>query len=69
MAEYIVDIEDMDDFENCAVIVDKIVRCRDCKRFERRKIDNVPVPLQWCTRYNYITYKGGYCAFGERREE
>lgn len=67
MTEYIMQVDDdgivYDEFR------EPVVRCRDCKRYERRKIDNVPVPLQWCTRYNYATYEGGYCAFGERRED
>ena len=43
----------------------EVVRCKDCKWFEPEDEDGDC----WCHCNNCITYRDGYCSWGERKDE
>ena len=49
---------------------ERIVRCRDCKRFSLDNSDHDYRSGWWCHRWNTDMVKpDGFCAWGEKRED
>ena len=49
---------------------ERIVRCRDCKRFSLDNSDHDYRSGWWCHRWNTDMVKpDGFCAWGERKED
>lgn len=47
----------------------KVVRCRDCRRFELDNSDHDYRTGWWCHRWNTdMVEPDGFCAWGERRD-
>ena len=61
MKEYIVEIEDMDNLEACAVIEGELIRCRDCRWYDERN--------RGCANMDTYMEPQDFCSLGERREE
>ena len=73
MSEYIVRIPEyvspFDPAVRAASFGDKIVRCRDCRRFGLDNSDHDYRSGWWCHRWNTDMVKpDGFCAWGKRRE-
>ena len=66
MAEYVAEWgECVDNF----TVREKIVRCRDCKRFSLDNSDHDYRSGWWCHRWDTdMVEPDGYCAWGERRD-
>ena len=79
MSEYVVDFGDkstafvglaMAEAESHgATLMERVVRCRDCKRFAVDQSDHEYRSGWWCHRWNTDMVKpDGYCSWGERRD-
>lgn len=66
MSEYITAwLDDID----MAHVSERIVRCRDCKRFSLDNSDHDYRSGWWCHRWNTdMVEPDGFCAWGERRD-
>jgi len=74
MNEHIIEIPDytspFDPVARTVSLGERIVRCRDCKRFSLDNSDHDYRSGWWCHRWNTDMVKpDGFCAWGEKRED
>ena len=75
MSEYIFEINDALFDEKTGKMVMKpkvngeLIRCRDCKKWEKTWTDDFPQNYHYCSNVDGIRDENFYCADAERREE